>query len=92
VHSGKLADEAKNSGRKHPIDAAKGMADTIDMSSYNGQKSKSKQACEQMDVNDTRQRNKVRRYGCKAHMLVGKRGGSWIVIVFKEEHTHPMVS
>jgi hypothetical protein len=45
-----------------------------------------------MDVNDTRQRNKVQRYGCKAQMLVGKRGGAWIVTIFKEDHTHPMVS
>jgi hypothetical protein len=25
-------------------------------------------------------------------MLVGKRGGGWIVTVFREDHTHPMVS
>jgi hypothetical protein len=42
VHSGKPADEAKNSRSKHPTDAAKGIADTVDMSSYSGQKSKSK--------------------------------------------------
>jgi hypothetical protein len=68
------------------------MDTTIDMSSTSGQKSKSKQAGLKMDVTDTRQRNKVHRHDCKAHMLVGRREGNWTVTVFHEEHTHPMVS
>ena len=44
-----------------------------------------------MDLKDTRQRPKLLRHDCKAHMLVGKRDGAWTVTVFIAEHTHPMV-
>ena len=61
------------------------------MSSYTGQKSRSKQAGLHMDLKDTRQRPKLLRRDCKARMLVGKRDGAWTVTVFIAEHTHPMV-
>lgn len=93
VHSGKVAAETKSSGSKKSGAAAKWEDDTVDMmSNGSGQKSRSKQASAQMDVNDTRQRNKVMRHDCKAHMVVGKRDGSWTVTVFTAEHTHPMVA
>jgi hypothetical protein len=33
----------------------------------------------------------VKKYDCKAHMVVGLRDGKWRVVVMKAEHTHPMV-
>jgi hypothetical protein len=62
-----------------------------DMSTFVGQKSCSKHAKAEMDPNDTRNRNKMARYGCKAHMHVGKCQGLWTCTVFVEEHTHTMV-
>jgi hypothetical protein len=63
----------------------------IDMSTFVGQKARSKQAEAEMDPNDTRNRNKMARYGCKAHMHVGKRQGLWTCTVFIEEHTNGAV-
>ncbi|KAM0894298.1 hypothetical protein ACQ4PT_024570 [Festuca glaucescens] len=92
VHSGKPVVEAQRSGKNVTGVAAKCFDSTVDMSSSSAQKSKGKQAVEQMDVRDSRQRNKVLRHDCKAHMLVGIRNSSWTVTVFEAAHTHPMVS
>jgi hypothetical protein len=92
VHSGKPIVEAQKSGKNVTGVAAKGFDTTVDMFSSSAQKSKGKQAVEQMDVRDSRQRNKVLRHDCKARMLVGKRNSSWTVTVFEAAHTHPMVS
>jgi hypothetical protein len=76
VYSGKPLDEAENgSGKKKAT--AEEQDPTIDMSTFVGQKARSKQAEAEMDPNDTRQRNKMAPYGCKAHMHVGKRQGQW---------------
>jgi hypothetical protein len=90
VHSGKPLDEAKNGSEKKKA-AAEERDPTINMSTFVGQKARSKQAEAEMDPNDTRQRNKMARYGCKAHMHVGKRQGQWTCTVFVEEHTHALV-
>ncbi|KAM0875796.1 hypothetical protein ACQ4PT_036570 [Festuca glaucescens] len=92
VHSRKPVVEAQRSGKNVAGVAAKCFDNTVDMSSSSAQKSKGKQAVEQMDVRDSRQRNKVMRHDCKARMLVGIRNGSWTVTVFEAAHTHPMVS
>ncbi|KAK1680090.1 hypothetical protein QYE76_040938 [Lolium multiflorum] len=87
VHAGKPFDGTTKTTRRN----SEGFVAT-DMSSFSAQKSKGKQAKEQMDVKDTRQRNIVLRHDCKAHMVVGMRAGVWTVTVFNAEHTHPMVS
>ncbi|KAK1611351.1 hypothetical protein QYE76_044487 [Lolium multiflorum] len=87
VHAGKPFDGTAKTARSN----SEGFVAT-DMSSFSAQKSKGKQAKEQMDVKDTRQRNIVLRHDCKAHMVVGMRAGVWTVTVFNAEHTHPMVS
>jgi hypothetical protein len=63
----------------------------IDMGTLVGQKAHSKQAEAEMDPNDTRLQNKMARYGCKAHMHVGKCHGQWTCTIFVEEHTHALV-
>ncbi|KAM0896406.1 hypothetical protein ACQ4PT_023222 [Festuca glaucescens] len=92
VHSGKPIVEAQRSGKNVTGVAAKGLDSTLDMSSSSAHKSKGKQAVEQMDVRDSRQRNKVLRLDCKACMLVGIRNSSWTVTVFEATHTYRMVS
>lgn len=92
VHTGKPnAHEAKIERSTTGV-GAKGKEALIDLSNFSGQKSRSKQAGLHMDVKDTRQRNRILRHDCKAHMHVGKRDGVWVVTVFKAEHTHPMVT
>jgi hypothetical protein len=61
------------------------------MSTLVGPKAHRKQAEAEMDPNDTMQRNKMARYGCKAHMHVGKRQGQWTCTVFVAKHTHALV-
>jgi hypothetical protein len=39
----------------------------------------------------TRKQSTLKKADCKAHMAVGLREGRWRVVVFREEHTHPMV-
>ena len=90
VHTGIPAAQKQSLGSTSGVAASLNNA-AVDMSIHTGQKSRSKQAIEQMDVSDKRQRNKLLRHGCKAHMLVGRRQGVWTVTVFHEEHTHPMV-
>jgi hypothetical protein len=90
VHAGKTVVGAK-AGHDTIGVALKSQYAEFDMSSQSAQKSRSKQAGEQMDVNDTRQRNRLIRHDCKARMLVGKRNGMWTVTVFEDKHTHPMV-
>jgi hypothetical protein len=80
----------KNSSGKKKA-AAEEQDPTIDISTFVGQKARNKQAKAEMDPNDTRQRNKMARYGRKAHMHVGKRQGQWTCTVFVEEHTHALV-
>jgi hypothetical protein len=90
VHAGKPAKEANSKGSKKSV-ASNGEDDTgVDLTST-ANKSRSKQAGEGMDVNDTRMRNRLLRADCKAYMLVGKRSGQWTVTVFRAAHTHPMV-
>ncbi|KAM0893926.1 hypothetical protein ACQ4PT_024824 [Festuca glaucescens] len=89
VHTGKNA-AATQGTRNRKDDAAKVLDSTVDMSSFTAEKL-AKDKGMQMDLSDTRQRNRLLRYDCKAHMHVGKRNVAWIVIVFTEEHTHPMV-
>ena len=90
VHTGRPTSEKQGSSSKTGVAALVNNAAT-DMSIHTAQKSRSKQAVEQMDVSDTRQRNKLLRHGCKAHMIVGMRQGAWTVTVFNAEHTHPLV-
>ncbi|KAM0857852.1 hypothetical protein ACQ4PT_048215 [Festuca glaucescens] len=89
VHTGKTAAATKGA-RNRKYDAANVLDSTVDMSSFTSKK-QAKDKGMQMDLSDTRQRNRLLRYDCKAHMHVGKRNGSWTVTVFTEEHTHPMV-
>ena len=44
-----------------------------------------------MKVTDTRQRNRLQRHDCKAHMIIGLRDNRWTVTWFAPEHTHPLV-
>lgn len=89
VHTGKPLAETKGShGQKKG--AADELNDAVDMSSYTADKL-AKQKGVQMDTKDTRQRHRLLRYGCKAHMHVGARNGAWSVTIFTEEHTHPMM-
>jgi hypothetical protein len=62
VHTGKPCDEAQSLADKKKS-AAGGQVATIDLSST--QKTRSKQAHPEMDVKDTRQRNRVLRYDYK---------------------------
>ncbi|KAM0859749.1 hypothetical protein ACQ4PT_046983 [Festuca glaucescens] len=89
VHTGKIAAATKGA-RNRKDDAANVLDSTVDMSSFTSEKQEKDKGM-QMDLSDTRQRNRLLRYDCKAHMHVGKRNGSWTVTVFTEEHTHPMV-
>ncbi|KAM0867429.1 hypothetical protein ACQ4PT_042022 [Festuca glaucescens] len=91
VHTGKPAAECKNAAARSKEAAAKVKEATVDMTNIGEQKSRSKQAGSEMDVNESKQRNILLRCDCKAHMVVGKRNGLWSVTVFKEEHTHRMV-
>ncbi|KAK1604966.1 hypothetical protein QYE76_028639 [Lolium multiflorum] len=91
VHTGKPAAECKNAAARSKEAAAKVKEASVDMSNIGEQKSRSKQAGSEMDVNESKQRNILLRCDCKAHMVVGKRNGHWSVTVFKEDHTHPMV-
>ncbi|KAK1667546.1 hypothetical protein QYE76_055705 [Lolium multiflorum] len=89
VHTGKTS--AATQGNRNRKDSAANMMDSpVDMSSFTAEK-QSKNKGLQMDLSDTRQRNRLLRYDCKAHMHVGKRNGRWTVTVFTEDHTHPMV-
>nr|XP_051190554.1 uncharacterized protein LOC127303882 [Lolium perenne] len=89
VHTGKTS--AATQGNRNRKDAAANMMDSpVDMSSFTAEK-QSKNKGLQMDLSDTRQRNRLLRYDCKAHMHVGKRNGRWTVTIFIEDHTHPMV-
>ncbi|KAM0924550.1 hypothetical protein ACQ4PT_004544 [Festuca glaucescens] len=89
VHTGKNA--VINQGtRTKKIDAATMLDSTVDMTSFTAEKI-AKDKGMQMDLSDTRQRNRLLCYDCKAHMHVGKRNGAWTITVFTEEHTHPMV-
>ncbi|KAM0827701.1 hypothetical protein ACQ4PT_068019 [Festuca glaucescens] len=90
VHTGKPAAECKNAAARSKEAAAKVKEAAVDMTNIGEQKSRSKQAGSEMDVNESKQRNILLRCDCKAHMVVGKRNGLWSVTVFKEEHTHPM--
>ena len=90
VHKGKPADEGKSERIMTGV-GEKGQDGTIDMSCFSAQKSRSKQAGLQMDVKDTRKKNRVQKHDCKAKMLVGMRDGLWTVTVFNEQHTHPLV-
>jgi hypothetical protein len=92
IHAGKTPDEATKLGSKKKMSVAKGIEDALGISNETGQKSKNKQAVEEMDVANTRQRNKVLQHECKVHMIVGKRDGAWTVTVFTAEHMHHMVS
>ncbi|KAM0847475.1 hypothetical protein ACQ4PT_054985 [Festuca glaucescens] len=89
VHTGKIAAATKGA-RNRKDDAANVLDSTVDMSSFTSEK-QAKDKGMQMDLSDTRQRNRLLRYDCKAHMHVGKRNGSWTVTVFTEKHTHSMV-
>nr|XP_051228877.1 protein FAR1-RELATED SEQUENCE 5-like [Lolium perenne] len=91
VHTGKPAAECKNAAARSKETAAKVKEASVDMSNIGEQKSRSKQAGSEIDVNESKQRNILRRCDCKAHMVAEKRNGLWSVTVFKEEHTHPMV-
>ncbi|KAM0920105.1 hypothetical protein ACQ4PT_007753 [Festuca glaucescens] len=51
----------------------------------------SKQAGVAMEVTDSRQRKRLLRHDCKAHMIVALREGRWKVTYFVEEHTHEML-
>ncbi|KAM0879653.1 hypothetical protein ACQ4PT_034093 [Festuca glaucescens] len=82
--------EAHKEPKPKKDDAANVLDSTVDMSSFT-EKKLAKDKGMQMDLSDTRQRNRLLRYDCKAHMHVGKRNGAWTVTVFTEEHTHPMV-
>jgi hypothetical protein len=44
-----------------------------------------------MEISDTRQRNRVIHYNCKAHMIISFREERYTVTTFTEEHTHPLV-
>ncbi|KAM0904309.1 hypothetical protein ACQ4PT_018099 [Festuca glaucescens] len=90
VHTGKPAAECKNAAARSKEAAAKVKEAAVDMTNIGEQKSRSKQAGSEMDVNESKQRNILLRCDCKAHMVVGKRNGLWSVTIFKEEHTHPM--
>jgi hypothetical protein len=90
VRTGKPAgessvDRSKESGAPSNIDAAIGII------GFSGDHSRSNQDGDKTDMKDKRKRNKLLRHESKAHMLVGKRNGLWIVTVFTAEHTHPMV-
>ncbi|KAM0921495.1 hypothetical protein ACQ4PT_006787 [Festuca glaucescens] len=85
VHTGKTAAATKGA-RNRKDDAANVLDSIVDMSSFTSEK-QAKDKGMQMDLSDTRQRNGLLRYDCKAHMHVGKRNGSWTVTVFTEEHT-----
>ncbi|KAM0839884.1 hypothetical protein ACQ4PT_060023 [Festuca glaucescens] len=89
VHTGKTATATKGA-RNRKDDAANVLDSTVDMSSFTSEK-QAKDKGMQMDMSDTRQRNRLLRYDCKAHMHIGKRNGSWTVTVFIEEHAHPMI-
>ena len=45
----------------------------------------------EMDVTRTRQKNRILRHDCKAHMIVGLREGRLTVTCFVAEHTHPLM-
>ncbi|KAM0850814.1 hypothetical protein ACQ4PT_052830 [Festuca glaucescens] len=68
VHAGKPSDGTTKTTRSKSEGSV-----AMDMSSFSAQKSKVKQATEQMDVKGTRQRNIVLRHDSKAHMVVGMR-------------------
>lgn len=56
-----------------------------------GSASTSKQAGVEKDPNDSRQRNRMVRYNCKAHLIVRLIEDKWEVTHFTEEHTHPLL-
>ncbi|KAM0917995.1 hypothetical protein ACQ4PT_009370 [Festuca glaucescens] len=89
VHARKGAAAAATSGGTSES-AARKQCSTTDMSS--GSKNTSHQpASASMEMSDSRQRNRVVRHNCKAHMIISLREGSFIVTTFTDEHTHPLV-
>ncbi|KAM0930404.1 hypothetical protein ACQ4PT_001098 [Festuca glaucescens] len=89
VHARKGTAAVASSGGKSESTARKQCSAT-DMSS--GSKSTSHQpASAAMEMSDSRQRNRVVRLNCKAHMIISLREGSFSVITFTDEHTHPLV-
>jgi hypothetical protein len=38
-----------------------------------------------------RKHNTIKKFDCKAHMVVGKMDGKWRIIVMQPEHSHPLV-
>ncbi|XP_073354902.1 protein FAR1-RELATED SEQUENCE 5-like [Aegilops tauschii subsp. strangulata] len=77
VHAGKPETTCETSSQSEGIAA--------------GGSSSSKQAGVEMDVTVKRQRNRIMRYDCKAHMIVGLRGNKWVVTYFVAQHTHPLM-
>ncbi|KAM0838496.1 hypothetical protein ACQ4PT_060927 [Festuca glaucescens] len=70
--------------------AARKQCSATDMSSRS--KNTSHQpASASMEMSDSRQRNRVVRHNCKAHMIVSLREGSFTITTFTDEHTHPLV-
>ena len=80
IHSRK--NPSKNANGSISDGAATNHCDDADMSYVANKKSASKQAGISMDVSDKRQRNRLERYNCKAHMGVSLRGGTWLVTIF----------
>ncbi|KAI5018742.1 hypothetical protein ZWY2020_043630 [Hordeum vulgare] len=80
IHSRK--NPSKNANGSISDGATTNHCDDADMSYAANKKSASKQAGISMDVSDKRQRNRLERYDCKAHMGVSLRDGTWVVTVF----------
>ena len=55
------------------------------------QHSSSKESWFEMDVTNKRQKNRLVRHDCKAHLIVGLWGNKWVVSYFVAEHTHPLM-
>ncbi|KAM0822041.1 hypothetical protein ACQ4PT_071764 [Festuca glaucescens] len=89
VHARKGTAVASSSGGKSES-AARKQCSATDMSS--GSRSNSHHpASAAMEMSDSRQRNRVVRHNCKAHMVISFREGSFTVTTFTDEHTHPLV-
>jgi hypothetical protein len=79
--------QKNGSGKKKAV--AEEQDPTIDMSTFVGQKARSKQAEVEMDPNDTRQRNKMARYGAKLTcMSESAKGSGHVQFLLKNTHTH----
>ncbi|KAM0890642.1 hypothetical protein ACQ4PT_026898 [Festuca glaucescens] len=89
VHARKGAAAAATFGGTSET-AARKQCSATDMSS--GSKNTSHQpASASMEMSDSRQRNRVVRHNCKAHMIISLREGSFTVTTFTNEHTHARV-